>query len=363
MQAGVNDRMNTWMRRLKDESKADYLARTSEEAINAKRLEYTTALSTDLAGDRANTNKKDLLYNSESQLLGIEFTDMPTITLNVPESEISYFRNVDDVHFTNTVYNLNPGDQFEIIYTESINPATGKKYSYVRPAEGKRVDTRGYLPVSAIHQAMESNIRLQETAQQIIQEAKEKNILSDNTTITVTSKLVPTENGRADYHISYKYSVQSEFSAHDDFAPGKYDAESSNASMAMLKIINQSLSGEFAEYLKPGKYVHIHYHGSADAKPIRGRIAYNGKYGDIVNQEVSVNGKQENMTVTRSKGITTNEQLSLLRAMSVSNFVSKNVTKLNDMEVVDSYSVEVSEEDGAQFRRVSVMFIFNDVSL
>lgn len=362
MQAGVNERMNTWMRRLKGESKADYLARTSEETIEAKRLEFTKEISTQMAGNRSNTNKEDLLYNTDSQLLGVVFTDMPIITLNVPLSEINSFKTINDINFTNTIYNLNPDDSFEILYTESINPATGKTYSYVQTEDNKYVDTKGFLPIAAIHQSMQNDIRLQETAKKIIQEAKEQNILSDHTTITVTSKLVPTERGKADYHINYRYTVDDEFSAQDDFAPGKYDAEASNASAAMLKIINESLNGEFAEYMKAHKTVHINYHGSADSKPIKSRIMYDGKYGDINNQTVTINGKPETITITTSDPIKTNEQLSLLRAISVRDFIHKNVVKLNNMKTTDTYSVGVAQEDGAQYRRVSVTFVFHDIA-
>ncbi|MBQ7495472.1 MAG: hypothetical protein IJT75_06980, partial [Bacteroidaceae bacterium] len=89
MQAGVNERMNTWMKRLKGESKADYLARTTDAAIQTQRLDYTKAISTDMAGNRVNTSLKDLQYNKAAGLLGVQFTDMPSITLRVPESEIS----------------------------------------------------------------------------------------------------------------------------------------------------------------------------------------------------------------------------------------------------------------------------------
>ena len=364
LQAGVNERMNTWMKRLKGESKADYLARTSEEAIKTQRLDYTKALSTDMAGNRANTSLKDLQYNKDAELLGVQFEDMPSIALKVPASDINSIKGTGDLQFTNTVYSLNPDDQFEVLYTEAINPATGKKYTYTKTADAQFVQNNGYIPLAAVHQDMVNKQRLQEIATNAVQEAKDKKILSDNTTITVSTEPVSTAAGKTDYRVSYKYTVKDAFSVQDDFAPGKYDADQSAASTAMLKIIKQFMADdEFSKYLKDGKNVEIRYSGSADAKPINGKIAYNGKYGDIKNQPVNINGKQEKLTITKATGITSNEQLSLVRAISVKNYINKNVPALKNMKVTDSFNVEVFPDEGSQFRRVAVDFLFRDVEL
>ena len=363
MQAGVNDRMNTWMKRLKGESKAEYLARTSDAAIQTQRLEYVKTISTDMAGNRANTSVKDLQYSKDAELLGVQFEDMPSIALKVPASDINSIKGTSDLRFTNTVYNLNPGDKFEVLYTEAVNPATGKKYTYVKQTDAQFVQTDSYMPLTALHQDMVNKQRLQAIATNAVQEAKDKNILSDNTTITVSTEVLPTAGGKTDYRVSYKYTVKDAFSVQDDFAPGKYDADQSAASTAMLKIINKSLSEDFAKYVQAGKDVEIRYTGSADAKPINGKIAYSGKYGNIKDQTVNVNGKPEKLTVTKATGITSNEQLSLVRAISVKNYINKNVPALKNMKVTDSFNVEVSPNEGSQFRRVAVDFLFRDATL
>jgi opacity protein-like surface antigen len=362
MQAGVNERMKMWMKRVKGESKADYIARTTPEAIETQRLQFTKDLSTEFAGNRANTNIKDLTYNQSASLLGVAFTDMPTISLNVPESEIASIKSAKDLQFTNTVYNLNPGDKFEILYTDVINPVTGKKYTYINTRDGKQVATDGFMPLASVQQAMENRIRLQQITDKAIMEAKSQGILTDNTTINVNARLVPTKDGKADYLIDYSYNVKDGFSVKDDFAPGKYDADLSAASTAMLKIIDQSMNGDFAKYMVPGKDVTINYQGSADSKPVRRKIAYNGRYGDITNQAVDVNGKQETMTITKATGIGSNEELSLVRATSVRSAVMKSVPKLKDMKLDEKYGVTVSDKEGSEFRRVAVTFIFHDVA-
>lgn len=362
MQAGVNERMKMWMKRVKGESKADYLARTTPEAIETQRLAYTKELSTELAGNRANTNVNNLMYNQDSNLLGVGFTDMPTIMLGVPAAELASIKSTKDVQFTNTVYNLNPGDKFEVLYTEMLNPATGKKYTYINTRDGKQVSTDGFMPLLAVQQVMENRVRLQQITDKALLEAKSKGILTDNTTINVNARLVPTKDGKADYIIDYDYNVKDGFSVKDDFAPGKYDADLSAASTAMLKIINESMNGDFAKYMVPGKDVTINYQGSADSKPVRRAIAYNGRYGDIKDQAVEVNGKTENMTITKATGIKSNEELSLVRATSVRSSVLKNVPALKDMKLDEKYAVKVSDKEGSEFRRVAVNFIFHDVA-
>ena len=149
MVARVNDRMNTWMKRMKGESKQDYLARTSDEAIQTKRLKDTKEISTEMAGNRINTSVKDLQYNRNKQLLGVTFTDMPSITLKVPASDIDSFKDPKDVQFINTVYQLNPGDQFEVLYTEALNPSTGKKYMLDSSTDAEDNEGEAYIPLTA----------------------------------------------------------------------------------------------------------------------------------------------------------------------------------------------------------------------
>ena len=356
----VDNRMNVWMKRLNGESKADFLARTSDEAIKTQRLEFTKQVSTEMANDRANSTVRDLQYNSAAQQLGVQFTDMPSITLRVPKDDIKSIKGKGDLQFTNTVYNLNPGDKFEVLYTEVLNPSTGKKYTYVSTRDAKFVPGDGYMPLSAVQQDIVNNERLQAVATDMVREAKEKSILSDNTTVTVKAEPVPAANGKTDYKVTYTYDVKEGFSVKDDFGPGKYEAEKSAASVVMLNIIKQTLNEDFAKYIKRGNTVDIKLKGSADASPIRGKIAYNNQYGDIKDKSVKVNGKEQKMTVTKATGITSNEQLSLVRAISVKNYIVNNVDALKGAKVNDSYEVEVSSDEGSQFRRVAVDFLFHD---
>ncbi len=363
MQQSVKARMNTWMKRLKGESKEDYLTRTTEEAMEAQRLQFTRDVSTEMAGNRINTNANSLTYNLGSETLGVGFTDMPSIALKVPRSDVKSFKNAKDLQFSNTVYNLNPDDKFEVLYTDVINPATGKKYTYIKERDAQFVSADGYVPLEAAQQDILNNERLQQIKAGVITSMKQEtqDYTLDNTVINVTTALIPTAKG-ADYKITYTYNVKEGFSAKDDFAPGRYEADKNPASKAMLQIINQSLKDEnFAKYINKDKTLNISYTGSADAKPIHGKIPYNGRYGNIKDQEVKINGQKQLMTITPATGITSNEQLSLVRAIGVKDYIKKNITSLQDMKVTEDFNVEVSSNEGSQFRRVAVDLLFHDV--
>ena len=357
MQMSVNDRMNTWMKRLKGESKDDYLLRTSDDKIEAMRLSFANEVSTEMAGDKiANSNVSLGKYNKNAELLGVNFSDMPSITLSVPKDEITAFKSADDLDFNKTVYGLNSDDQFEVLYTEVLNANNSKTYVYnnLNRQDAKSADTEGFVPLEVVQQEIENNLRLQQVKTNAVQQAKNQNVLTDNTSIEVSAEVVP-DGDELDYKVTYKYTVKDGFSVSDDFAPGKYVAEKSPASLAMLNIIKESFAKDFAPYVKAGKSVKIVYTGSADATPINGKLAYNGEYGDIKDQAVVVNGKPSKLTVTKASGITSNEQLSLVRAISVKDFTYKNIPALKNMKTTDNFVIK-----GSEYRRVTVEFLFEN---
>lgn len=100
--------------------------------------------------------------------------------------------------------------------------------------------------------------------------------------------------------------------------------------------------------------------GSADASPIRGRIAYDGRYGEFTDEPYYKDGNLDNITVTKSSGITQNEQLALLRAAGVHSYIEKNVTTLNNTKNDYEYHVEVAKERGGEFRKINVEFVIMD---
>ena len=364
----VNDRMKTWMKRVKGETRADYMARTTDEAIQAQRLsfgrEFATGSAAALGLGIAGANAR---YNEGMQALAIDPSDnMPSIFLSVPKTDAEKL-DVKNLRFENTKYDITTDDKYEIIYTEVLDTKTGQKYIYNKANASLDAES-GFVALDTYQLKAQEAALMANNAQlavqtNTIQNVDEKTYNLKNTSVTREVQTTTNPNGTSDYTVSYKYTVKDEFSVNDDFPVGQYDAEKSPASKAMLNLIKKQMTEDFAKYVAAGKSVEIVYRGTADAKPIRGAIAYGGKYGDIKNQPVTVNGKPETLSVTRAEGITANKQLSLLRAVSVQKYINKNVTSLKDMNVKESYNVEVFPNEGGQYRRVSVDFIFHDTKL
>jgi hypothetical protein len=68
----------------------------------------------------------------------------------------------------------------------------------------------------------------------------------------------------------------------------------------------------------------------------------------------------DNITVTKASGITSNEQLALMRAAGVKDYIEKNVTTLGNTQNQFEYHVEVAKERGGEFRKINVEFIIVD---
>lgn len=364
----VSDRMKTWMKRMKGESRADYMARTTDEAIETQRL----AFGRDFATETAMTRGQGIVggnarYNEGIQALAIDPSDnMPSIFLSMPKSDAEKL-DVKNLRFENTKYEITTDNKYEIIYTEALDTKTGQKYIYNK-ANATLDAESGFIALGDYQLKAQEAALMANNAQLAVQtnaaqQVDEKTYNLKNTSVVREVQSTTNPNGTSDYTVSYKYSVKDEFSVNDDFPVGQYDAEKTAASRAMLNLIKKQMEEDFAKYIAAGKSVEIVYRGTADAKPIKNGIPYNGKYGDIKSQPVTVNGKPEALSVTKAAGITSNKQLSLLRAISVQKYINKNVTSLKDMNVKESYNVEVFPNEGGQYRRVSVDFIFHNTNL
>ena len=118
-----------------------------------------------------------------------------------------------------------------------------------------------------------------------------------------------------------------------------------------------NLSAALAE---AGKKVLMEVTGSADAAPINRKIPYGGEYGAFNEALVYNKGELTTLTVNSETGIATNEQLALLRAAGVKDYVQNNVRELETMQTDFDYHINVSNERGAEFRRIGIKFVFMD---
>ena len=306
-------------------------------------------------------------YNTESNMLSVNFGNMPTIYLEVPSEEVNDFSNADELEFVNVKYGLTSDDKFELIYADVRNKTTGKTYTYNnlerKSLEFLKLD-EDFVPIEVIQQSNMQELKLQEIKETVVSMAKEQNTISDHTNIAVKANVESSTNADGkkimNYVTDFSYTVEKEFSAKEDFGPGKYKAEESGAAMSMMEIIKQALEGEFAPYVKSGKKLLVKITGMADAMPINNKIAYDGCYGEYEGEPVYKNHALSNVTLTKSGGITQNEQLAFVRALGVKDYLSKNIAGVSTMDTDYNYHIEVTSGKGGEVRRINVQIVFVD---
>ncbi|MDE6410291.1 MAG: WD40 repeat domain-containing protein [Muribaculaceae bacterium] len=365
----LNARMAAWSKMLPFETEEEYALRVNEETKARQKKLFANEIATGLAGDlirRADVTLGN--YNPESGQLALSLSGMNDVFLVVPQDEAVNFGSASDLEFRNAVYALTPNDSFEVIYVEVFNPHTGKSYTFDNLARQKLdflVTDDSFISLDLIRQSSREDARLQTIKEEVLSKAKVNSLLSDHTKIDVSADIISDydEDGKRinNYRVDFTYTVEPDFSATEDFAPGKYDISDSHAAESMLNIVAKAFEDEFKQYLQPGKKVMVNLTGSADAIPILRLIGYDGRYGEFESEVCRIDGNLSSVSVYAKEGIRTNEQLAFIRAQAVKDNLLKGVPGLTDMDVSYNYNIEVSEEKGGAFRRINVSFIFVDV--
>lgn len=369
MSKEVDAKMNEWVKMMQGESMEDYAIRVNDETRLKQQQLFAQEVATELAGDRISMDNPFIGdYDASKNMLNIGFNSLPAIALEVPADEAGDFKDGKNLKFDNAVYVLNDKDEFELAYVEVRNETTNKVYIYDNIGRTKLTALEAdenFVPLEVMQQASREEIQLKEIKEAVIEEKKQDKLITENTQIDVKTEVVPgvdaDGNKILNYKVGYQYEViNKEFSAKEDFPSGGYNIERSNAAMSLMKIIKNAFEGDFSKYLSEGKQVKIIITGSADASPIRGRIAYNGQYGEFTDEPYYKDGNLDNITVTKAAGITSNEQLALMRAAGVKNYIEKNVTTLDNTKNEYEYHVEVAKERGGEFRKINVEFVIMD---
>ena len=364
----VDAKMNELVKMMQGESLEDYAIRVNDETRIKQQQLFAQEVATALAGDRISMDNPFIDgYDASNNMLNIGFKGLPSIGLEVPSNEAGDFKD-GKMKFSNAVYVLNDKDEFELAYVEVTNETTNKVYIYDNIGRTKLTALEAdenFVPLEIMQQATREEAQLAEIKEQVIEEKKQDKLITDNTQINVKTEVIPgvDANGKKilNYKVGYQYEViNKEFSAKEDFPSGGYNIERSNAAMSLMKIIKNAFEGDFAKYLSEGKQVKVIITGSADAAPIRGRLAYDGRYGEFVDEPYYKDGNLDNITVTKAGGITQNEQLALMRAAGVKTYIEKNVTTLGNTKNEYEYHVEVAKERGGEFRKINVEFVIMD---
>lgn len=364
----TNAKMSEWLKMMPGETVEEYNLRVNDESRLRQQRLFEGEISTSFADDLLSMSSISLgKYDRANHMLGVDFDNMPSILLPVPEEDLSGFSSTDNLEFRNARYGVLNDDSFELIYAEVFNSATGKTYTYDNidrvPLSFVEGDDN-VVSIEVIQQQQMEEMRLMEIREQVLAEAKQENVISDHTNISVDSRVDPSYDSEGNkilnYTVRFTYEVDPEFTAHEDFGPGKYRVDESGAASAMLNIVKQAFEGDFAQYFKEGKKLLVKISGTADSTPIVSTIKYDGSYGDFVDEPVYKDGQLTGLTVTSKDLVKQNEQLAFLRAMGVKNHLHNNIEQMNKVNTDYQYHIAVSQDKGSQFRRITTEFTFVD---
>ena len=364
----LNERMTEWLKQRPDETLEDYNKRVTDESRAEQMKLFEREIVTRLADNLVDRSAITLgSYNEKEGVLALNFDSMPNIYLNVPEKELGDFADPGMLEFKNAVYGLNSEDRFELIYADVYNKKNGKTYVFdnlARQSLSYLENDDNFVPLEIIQQSNAEEMRLQEIKQGIIDLAKRNKKITDNTEISVSAtaeNAFDAEGKRiTNYNISFAYKIDQRHSAKEDFASGRYRIEESAAALSMLNIVQEAFTKDMASYIVPGKQLKITITGMADASPVNKAIAYDGCYGEFVDEPVYKDGSLTAMTVGKAEGITSNEQLAFMRAVGVKQYISDHIEDLKKMQCDYSYNIDLAKKTGGQYRRISVVFTFID---
>lgn len=361
-------RMEEWSKMAPSETEEEYRARVNEDSRLTQARLFEEEIATRMADELVSRSMVTLgAYNPTNSTLSLEFDNMPPIYLTVPEKDVPDFMDVSNLEFRNPLYGVTADDKFELVYAEVYNKATGKSYEF-NNRERKSLDylyaSDEFVPIELVRQSGMEEVRLTGIKNSVVKQAMQDNLISDHTQIDVSTNILTDVDAEGkqitNYKVNFKYTVEAGYSAKEDFPAGKYQISQSNAANSMLQIVSQAFANDFAQYIKPGKKVIIKITGSADALPVTGKIAYDGAFGEFVNEPYFLGNDLSTITLTKADGIRNNEQLAFARAVAVKNYIANNIRKLDSMNTDYRYSVEVSDKKGGEYRRISVEFTFVD---
>jgi hypothetical protein len=368
MTSMLNERLNQWMKQMPDETLEAYHARVNETTRAVQVKEMERELATKMATGLLESSDVSIgNYNPSTNSLALHFNSMPDIFLDVPVNDVNAFTNADKLEFRNTKYGLNPNDKFELVYAEVYNPENGKTYVFNnldRQSLSRMAEDDNFVPLEIIQKSNMEETALLGIKEDVLSLAKQEQTITDKTHISVKTDAVPAVNADGEkivnYNVEFTYEVEEEFSARDDFKPGRYHVEESKAATLMLDIMTKAFESDFKKYVVSGKGVIIKVKGTADASPINRTLPYDGKYGEYDSEPVYKNDELNNITLNKKGGIADNEQLAFARALGVKNYIENKIQGFAGMKTEFKNYIEVSKEEGSQFRRISVIYTFVD---
>lgn len=192
-------------------------------------------------------------------------------------------------------------------------------------------------------------------------EMQNQRFISDNV-ITEVHIDIKNMDGNPSLLVTYSYLLLNDtlkFQT-DDFGPGKYLVNESNALLVTLTVMKNNIKGKLAKYITTDKKISITVNGSADAVPIIKVISYSGEFGEQLSEDCDLEGQSRKMEVNISQGISNNQILAFLRSYAVKDYLKNNIFQHKYSNLEYHLSATVSGQKGGQFRRVSIeMIVYN----
>ena len=368
----VDKLMSDWIRQMDGESMDEYRVRVTDDNAARQKAMLLDQAATAIATQTITLEDPFIAeeYDMENHTIDIKFEQLDAIKLEVPEEDFQEVRD-GDLSYENPIYTLDDMDEFQLVYLEVVNRTTDKTYifddrDYIIEDIDFEDDDIDYIPVAMLQTVNMEMEALQQQTQEIMEEKKQENVITDKTAITIDTEIESDfdadGNKIYNYNLGYQYDVSEGFSYQEDFGPGKFMVYESNAAITMLEAIKTALAGDMKKYLKESKTIEITITGTADAIPV-GRIPYDGACGEFHETPYYAKDELSSMTVTDETDIRNNEQLAFIRAASVKVWLENEVPELRDNKnkCVYNYRTEVSDVRGGEFRRIIVQIKFKDV--
>lgn len=364
----LSSRMDAWMKQMPDEDLEEYNTRVNESTIKAQSMLFQQEIATELARQYFDAPEFELQgYDYSSHILPVSFGEMQQIYLTVPEEELVSFSDSEQLDFREPVYIINEEDEFELVYVEVFNRATGRQYVFDN-RERRSLDFLSindqYVPLELIKLSNMQETKLNEIKNAVIDESISNSIISSHTQVNVRTNVSNGTDANGNniftFTVSMNYVVDEGFSETEDYPSGQYRVEESGAATALCNIISKAFAEEFRNYIKAGKKVTVSVNGTADASKIRTALNYAGEYGDFHEYPAYDNGVLFDITVDSKSGIRTNDELAFIRAAGLKEEVCKRISGLEQMDCTYVYNIHVSDAVGSEHRRVSVSFTFPD---
>lgn len=371
MNEQIQKRMQQWCKRNPGEDAVAFKKRVNPVTASRQRKLYAYEEVTKMAiGNEKVGTFRLTSYNPSdgTMVLKFEKKDHSFKLRRMPRNMTALLNEGESVELHNIQVVPTNKDELEIVYAEVRDPATGNMLVYDNRddemLESLFINDK-YVPMELKELAEREDSILREIRQKVVADAKSRNLITDKTQINVSAHVVTdyAEDGGAlqNYQIVFEYHVDDSYSYEEDFGLGRYHIEDSHAALSMLRTIVTAFDKEFSRYITPDKTLNIVITGSADAAPIHGTIKYDGCYGYFTNHPYYLGEVENQLTITETDGITSNEQLAFLRAQGVSDFLLKNLTATEKMNVNYFYNIELAKGRGGKYRRIKVNFNFVDI--